>query len=96
MYVVLVKNLNDKWKMCINFINLNKACLKDHYLLPTIDKLVDSTTGHSICSLVDAILGYHQIKMDPKNEENTIFIMNMGIFCYKVMAFGLNNVGATY
>lgn len=43
--VVLVKKLNRKWRMYVDFTNLNKAYPKDSFLLPRIDQLVDSTTG---------------------------------------------------
>lgn len=43
--VVLVKKPNRKWRMCVDFTNLNKAYPKDSFLLPRIDQLVDSTTG---------------------------------------------------
>ena len=44
--VVMVKKANGKWRMCVDFTDLNKACPKDSYLLPHIDLLMDSTTGH--------------------------------------------------
>ena len=42
----MVKKANGKWKMCVDFTNLNKACPKDSYPLPQIDILMDSTTRH--------------------------------------------------
>ena len=62
--VVMVKKANDKWRMCIDFIDLNKACPKDSYPLPRIDQLVDSTVGHKLLSFMDAFSGYNQIRMD--------------------------------
>ena len=44
--VVMVKKANDKWRICVDFTDLNKACPKDSYPLPRIDQLVDSTAGH--------------------------------------------------
>lgn len=44
--VVMVRKPNGKWRMCVNFINLNKACPKDNFPLPIINTLVDSTVGH--------------------------------------------------
>ena len=44
--VILVKKANEKWRMCVDFTDLNKACPKDSFPLPRIDQLVDSTTGH--------------------------------------------------
>ena len=52
--VVLVKKANDKWRMCVEFTDLNKACPKDSYPLSRIDQLVDSTAGHRLLSFMDA------------------------------------------
>ena len=92
----MVKKANGKWRMCVDFTDLNKACPKDSYPLPRIDQLVDSTTGHQLLSFMDAFLGYNQIKMDEADQEKTSFITSQGLFCYKVMPFSLKNAGATY
>ena len=94
--VMMVKKANGKWRKCIDFTDLNKAYPKDSYPLPRIDQLVDSTAGHQLLSFMDAFSGYNQIKMDEANQEKTSFITNHGLFCYKVMPFGLKNAGATY
>ena len=82
--------------MCVDFTDLNKACLKDSYPLPRIDQLVDSTTGHKLLSFMDAFSGYNQIRMDGVDQEKTSFVISQGLFCYEVMPFGLKNAGATY
>ena len=69
--VVMVKNANGKWRMCVDFTYLNKACPKDSYPLPRIDTLVDSTTRHQLLSFIDAFSGYNQIKMEEANQEKT-------------------------
>ncbi|PKA57154.1 RNA-directed DNA polymerase like [Apostasia shenzhenica] len=94
--VVVVKKNSGKWRMCVDFTDLNKACLKDFYPLPKIDMLVDSSAGYSVMSFVDAFSGYHQIRMAEDDEEHTSFITDQGTFCYKVMPFGLKNACATY
>ena len=93
--VVMVKKANGKWRMSIDFTDLNKAYPKDSYPLPRIDQLVDSTAGHKLLSFMDAFSGYNQIKMDEADQEKTSFITSQGLFCYKVMPFGLKNAGAT-
>ncbi|XP_057520889.1 uncharacterized protein LOC130801138 [Amaranthus tricolor] len=94
--VVLVKKSNDKWRMCVDFTDLNKACPKNDYPLPKIDRLVDSTAGHALLSFMDANAGYHQIPLAIEDQPHTAFITNAGVYCYKVMPFGLKNAGATY
>ena len=94
--VILVKKANGKWRMCIDFIDLNKACPKDSFPLPRIDQLVDSTAGHKLLTFMDAFSGYNQIKMAKEDQEKTAFITSQGLYYYKVMPFGLKNVGATY
>lgn len=80
----------------MDFTDLNKACPKDNYPLPRIDQLVDSTAGHRLLSFMDAFSGYNQIRMDEADQEKTSFVTSQGLFCYKVMSFGLKNAEATY
>jgi len=68
----------------------------DCFLLPRIDQLVDGTTGHKLLSFMDAYSGYNQIPMYVPDQDHTIFITDRGLYCYKVMPFGLKNAGATY
>ena len=82
--------------MCVDYTDLNKACLKDCFPLLRIDQLVDSTLGYELLSFMDAFFGYNQIKMDPGDEVHTSFITAFGTFCYNVMSFGLRNAGATF
>ena len=82
--------------MCVDFTDLNKAYPKDSFPLPRIDQLVDSTTGYKLLTFMDAFSGYNQIMMDENDQEKTSFITSRGLFCYKVMPFGLKNAGATY
>ena len=82
--------------MYIDFTDLNKPCPKDSYPLPWIDTLVDSTARHQLLSFMDAFSGYNQIKMNESDQEKTSFVTRQRLFYYKVMPFGLKNVGATY
>ena len=82
--------------MCVDFTDLNKACPKDSCLLPRVDVLVDSTTQYQLLSFMDTFSGYNQIWMNEVDQEKTSFVTSQGLFCYKVMPFGLKNAGATY
>ena len=94
--VVIIKKADNKWRMCMDFTNLNKAYPKDSYPLPRIDQLVDSTARHQLLTFVDVFSRYNQIKMDEANQKKTSFVTSQSLFCYKVMPFGLKNAGATY
>lgn len=93
---VLVKKSNGDWRMCIDYTDLNRACPMDPFPLPKIDQLVDSTSGHAFLSFMDAFSGYNQIRMNLADEEKTAFTTHVGLYCYKVMPFGLKNAGATF
>ena len=92
----MVKKVNGKYRMCVDFTDLNNTCPKDNYPLLNIDRLVDSTAGHELISLIDMASGYHQIPMKEGDEEKTSFITHKGTYCYRMMPFGLKNAGATY
>jgi len=91
--IVMVKKVNGKWRMCIDYNDLHRACPKDLFLLPNIDKLVDYSASYKYLSFMDAYFSYNQIPMHPEDEEKTTFIIDMRVFCYKVISFGLKNVG---
>ena len=93
---VVVKKKNGKWQVYVDFIDLNKACPKDLFPMPQIDQLADVTIGHPWMSFLDAFQGYHQISLALNDQENTAFMTPIGNYYYKVMPFGLKNVGSTY
>ena len=90
---MVVKKKNEKWRVGIDFTDLNKACPKDPFPLPRIDQLVDSTSRHARLSFLDAFQGYHQIPMNDVDQDKTAFITPRGTYCYKMMPFGLKNAG---
>ena len=77
--VVMVKKANGKWRMCVDFTDLNKACPNDSYLLPRIDQLVDSTAGHKLLSFMDAFSRYNQIRINEADQEKTSFVTSQGL-----------------
>ena len=94
--VVLVKKANGKWRMCVDFTDLNTAYPKDSFPLPRIDQLMDSIAGHKLLTFMDTFSRYNQIKMAEEDQEKTAFITSQGLYCYKVMPFGLKNAEAAY
>ncbi|XP_073060300.1 uncharacterized protein [Primulina eburnea] len=76
--VVLVPKSSGKWRICVDFRDLNKACPKDHYPLPWIDQLVDSTSGYELLSFMDAYQGYHQISLAKNDQDKASFVTSGG------------------
>ena len=93
---ILVKKKNGKWRMCVDYTSLNKACPKNPFPLHRINEIVDSTAGCETLSFLDAYSGYHQIKMKESDQLMTSFITPFKMFCCVTMPFGMKNAGATY
>ena len=94
--VVVVPKKGNKWRVCVDYTDLNEACLKDSFPLLRIDQIMDASARHDMLSFLDAFSEYHQIPMHPLDAEKTSFITPHGLYCYNVMPFGLKNAGATY
>ena len=93
---LVVKKKTGKWRVYVDFTDLNRACPKDPFPIPRIDQLVDVTVGHPRMSFLDAFQGYHQIPLALDDQEKTAFVIPVGNYHYKVMPFGLKNAGSTY
>jgi hypothetical protein len=94
--VVMAQKKSGKWRMCIDFTSLNKACPKDNFQLPRINKIIDSAAGCEVMSLLDCFSGYHQIYMKEEDKASTSFITPFGTYCFIRMPEGLKNVGSTF
>ena len=93
---MVVRKKNGKWRVCVDFTDLNKAYPKDLFPMPQIDQLVDATVGHPRMSFLDAFQGYYQIPLALEDQEKTAFVTPTRNYHYKVMPFGLKNAGSTY
>ena len=94
--MVLIKKANGKWRLCIDFTDVNRVCSKDSFPLPRIDLIVDATAGHKLLSFMDAFSDYNHIRMDPNDQEKTSFVTGQGTYFYQVMPFRLKNAEANY
>ena len=61
-----------------------------------IDQLIDLIARHKLLSFMDTFSRYNYILMDEDDQEKTSFVTSQGLYCYKVMPFGLKNAEATY
>ena len=91
-----MKKKNGQIRICVDFRDLNKACPKDDFPLPITEMMIDAIMEYRVLSFMDGSSGYNQIKMAPEDAIHTAFRTPKGIYCYKVMPFGLKNAGATY
>jgi hypothetical protein len=92
----MVKKKNGKWRICIDFTDLNKCYSKDDFPLARIDKIVDYAVASEMMALLDCFSGYHQIWLHTEDEEKTSFITSFGTYCYLRMSEGLRNAGPTF
>ena len=82
--------------MCVDYRELNKATLKDHFPLPFIDQVLDTLGGKKYFSFLDGFNRYNQIRIALEDQEKTIFTCPWGTYAYKVLQFGLCNAPATF
>ena len=94
--MVVVPKKGGKWRVCVDYTDLNDACPKDSFSLPHIDQIVDESSGYGMFLFLDTFSDYHQIPIYPANAEKIAFITPHRLFCYNVMLFGLKNARATY
>ena len=93
---MVVKKKSGKWKVCVDFTDLNKACPKDPFPVSRIDQLVYATFGHPQMSFLNSFQGYHQIPVVLQDREKTAVLTPTGNYHYQVMPFDLKNAGSTY
>jgi hypothetical protein len=96
--IVPVQKKDGRWRVYVDFRDLNRATPKDEYPMPVVEMLINAAACNKILSFMDGNAGYNQIFMAPEDIHKTAFRVPgaMGLFEYVVMTFGLKNAGATY
>nr|GFB08710.1 reverse transcriptase domain-containing protein [Tanacetum cinerariifolium] len=85
-----------RWRVCIDYIKLNKATRKDYFPLPFMDQMLERLAGNEYYCFLDGFSGYFQIPIDPRDQEKTTFTCPYGTFAYRRMPFGLCNAPGTF
>ncbi|GJY74493.1 putative reverse transcriptase domain-containing protein [Tanacetum coccineum] len=94
--VLFVKKKYGSFRMCINYRELNKLTIKNHYPLPRIDNLFNQLQGSSIYSKIDLRSGYHQLRVRNEDIPNTSFRTRYAHYKFQVMPFGLTNAPTVF
>lgn len=94
--LVPIRKKNNDLMICIDFINLNKACQKDNFPSPTMEWTHHLVVGSELISFLDGFSRYNQIQVHPYDRLKTTFRTKWGTYAYQKMPFGLINVGATF
>jgi hypothetical protein len=94
--LVIFPKKNGKWRICVDFRELDKATYRYYFPLPFIDQLLDTLFGKIYFSFLDEFSGYNQIQISPEDQEKTKFTCPWGTYAYRVLPFGLCNALATF
>lgn len=89
--LVPVRKKNGELRHCVDFRDLNRASLKDHYPLPSMDYILQVVSGSDRFSLLDGYYGYNQILVKEDDQFKTAFTTKWGTMAYRKMPFGLSN-----
>jgi hypothetical protein len=94
--LVIIPKKNGKWRICVEFQELNKDAYRDYFPFPIIDQVLDTLSGKRYFSFLDGFSGYNQIQISPKDHDKTTFTYPWGTYAYRVLPFGLCNALATF
>lgn len=93
---IVVIEKNDKLRICIDPSPLNKALLRSHYQMPTIEEVLPEITNAKVFSVLDAKDGYWQIKLDEPSSYLTTFWTPQGRYRWLRMPFGIKPAAEEY
>jgi hypothetical protein len=88
---VVIAYRNGKPRFCIDYRKLNAVTTPDEFPIPHQSEILSSLSGAQVLSSLDALSGFTQLELDPKDIEKTAFRTHRGLFQFKRMPFGLRN-----
>lgn len=94
--VVMTKKKDETYRLCIDYVKLNKVTHKDAFPLPNIQETLDQLNGCLYFSTLDLKSGYYQIPLNDSDKEKTAFVTPFGLYEFNVLPFGLTNAPAVF
>jgi hypothetical protein len=94
--IVPIAKMQGTVQVCVDYMDLNKACTKDNFPTPFINQIIDDCAKCKVFSFMDNFYGYNQIEIILEDQHKTSFICPRGTFSYRKLSFDLKNVGATF
>lgn len=94
--VLLVKKKDGTWRFNTDYRMLNLFTIKDRFLMPTVEDMIEELRGTTFFNKLDFTSGYHQVRVYPPDTTNTAFRTHNGHYEYPVMPFSLCNAPSTF
>jgi hypothetical protein len=94
---VVILKPNGKWRICIDYREINKKMKTDTYALPRIDHILQQLSGMKYFTSTDLCSGFWQLPVKEEHRERTAFVTpHMGLWEFVGMPFGLKNAPAVW
>jgi hypothetical protein len=94
--IIFIQNKHGSWRLYINYCKLNKATIKNEYLLPRIDDIFYHMKGTTMFSKIDLISRYHQLQIKKDDIPKTAFKKRFGNHKFTLLPFGLTNAPGVF
>lgn len=89
LLIVPKKGIKDKWRLVVDYRQLNKKLHEDRFPLPRLEDILDRLGRARYFSTIDLMSSFHQIELEPESRPLTAFSTQKGHFQFTRLPFGL-------